>query len=448
MSKLTIDFLYELFHVMVRNKRFFELINDYMKFEYLPSVEWKILFKAMRAHYKLNNDVPSIGILSEQFKHEVKVLVLLGEIKSKAASHKDVLLEQFSSFIQQSKFMLLYNEIGQFWQDGDREKAIDKLRKAKDIYDFSLKSNTYTQIFGQFEERIKEREVLRTIKGEAKIKIPTGIQQLDRSLYGGIDKSDTLLFTAQSGKGKTKFLRWLGVNAAALGFKVIHVQAEGTKEECESGYDATWTAMTMNAIRHKSLDDETKKHLKKRLNNIKIHGGEIYVEAYEEFGKATMTDVRILIDRVMRKYGDVDLVILDYLEKFAPSGNYNWKPGEERARREQLGDEFKDICVEFNIAGATATQASTVAPVQLNNPNFVMTRYNISEFKAIVNPFSYHITYNQTNDEYENNTARLYIDKYRNYKAGQVFRIMQNYDTDQFYDRQKTLKFILQKNNK
>ena len=95
--------------------------------------------------------------------------------------------------------------------------------------------------------------------------------------------------------------------------------------------------------------------------------------------------------------------------------------------------------MEQNTRVATATQASTVAPELLNNPNFYMTRYNVSEFKAIVDPFTVFLTYNQTSEEYKERCARIFIDKSRKSVGDKLISICQNYGKDKFYDRARTI---------
>jgi hypothetical protein len=169
----------------------------------------------------------------------------------------------------------------------------------------------------------------------------------------------------------------------------------------------------------------------------------VYIEAFEEFGSAMLSQVRTALDEMTKLYGHIDLVTLDYLEKFTPIGNYNWKPSEERERRKLLADQLKNIALEFKTRIITATQASTVSAGELNDPNFVMTRFNISEIKALVDPFSFVFTFNQTRDEYDQKYMRIFCDKIRNYPAKQVVGMYTAYHREKFYDRKKTINEIL-----
>ena len=44
------------------------------------------------------------------------------------------------------------------------------------------------------------------------------------------------------------------MSAARFGYKVLHIQAEGTAQECMLGYDATWTALLKRDLRTMAAD--------------------------------------------------------------------------------------------------------------------------------------------------------------------------------------------------
>jgi hypothetical protein len=80
-----------------------------------------------------------------------------------------------------------------------------------------------------------------------------------------------------------------------------------------------------------------------------------------------------------------------------------------------------------------------------------MTREFLSEDKGKIRPFDYHFTFNQTFDE-ENNKdergepaplLRIYEDKMREYRGGRTISIVTNFGRARFYDRQKTIKLVL-----
>jgi len=249
-----------------------------------------------------------------------------------------------------------------------------------------------------------------------------------------------LLFCAQSGKGKTRFLRHLGIIAARLGFSVLHFQLEGSKEECEVGYDAAWTASSHRSLEFGLDNNPNLDQLEKIAKSIT---GEIYVETFEQFNSVTVQDVENRVNSFEKKHGKFpDLILIDYLELLEPGDGkrYSTSNEGERYRRQAISRRLKNVMLRTRSRLAVPTQASTVSPELLNNPKFVMTRYNVSEFKALVDPFTIFLTYNQTKDELTKKISRIYVDKSRKSVGNKIISICQNYGRDKFYDRVNTVK--------
>ena len=442
-NKLTYDFLYELFKLCFRKSEVIEICNQHLKFQFLPSEPFKKVFKAITSYYTVNQKIPTFGIISQQFENDREVTELLAKIKSAPVVDREVILQTLEEYIKQSLFVDTYENIADVYNSGEKEKAYELLKKSsEEISGFSITSGSafYEPIFDGFESRNRKRFLNREGGDELKIKVPAGIDELDALMAGGMDATDTVLFLAQSGVGKTKLLRWCGVSAARRGFKVLHIQAEGSKLESLRGYDSTWTGVINELVDYAAYDKELYQVLKRTASDIKGRGGEIYVHAYEQFTMPSIKDVRGIILDIEKNFGTVDVVILDYLELFNPGDGKKYTVDQERERRRALGRALKNIAVEFNTRIVTATQASNVPPQLTEDPNFVMTRHNLSEFKNAAEPFSMFLTLNQTRDEKATNVMRLYVDKMRNYPSGKIIKIFQSYRNDRFYDRKNTLK--------
>lgn len=442
-NKLTYDFIYELFKLCFRKAEIIEICQIHLKYQYLPSEPFKKIFKAITSYYTLHQKIPTFGTISQQFEKDKDCTEVLAKIKNAPVVDKEQVLQTFEEYIKQSLFVDTYETIADVYNSGDKDKAYGLLKKAaEEINDFSVTQGTsyYEPIFDGFESRNRKRLVKRESGEDLKVKIPSGIDELDALMAGGMDATDTVLFLAQSGVGKTKLLRWCGVSAARRGFKVLHIQAEGSKLESLRGYDSTWTGVVNDLVEYAAYDKELYQLLQRTAKDIKGRGGEIFVHAYEQFTMPSIKDVRTIILDLEKTAGTVDLVILDYLELFNPGDGKKYTVDQERERRRSLGRVLKNIAVEFNTRIITATQASNISPQLSEDANFVMTRNNLSEFKNAAEPFSMFVTLNQTRDEKASNTMRLYVDKMRNYPSSKVIKIMQSYSNDRFYDRKNTLK--------
>ena len=109
------------------------------------------------------------------------------------------------------------------------------------------------------------------------------MDEADFFTYGGVDKGDTWLGLSQSGVGKSKFLKHIGVNSARIGKKVLHIQGEGSKQECLDLYDATWSGQTVHEVESGWVKEDLEPKLQRVINNITKGSGEIYVYAAEQF---------------------------------------------------------------------------------------------------------------------------------------------------------------------
>lgn len=439
-KQLTEEFVVELMKMCLRNKNVLKVAQQHIKYQYLPSEQHKDVWKVIVTYCDTIGKPPTIGYLTEQFTRNIKVLELIRQIKNAGMPNKDTIFDQLETFIKTSIFLKAYRRIGDLYNEEKQVDAFVKMQEfAEEINSFSIKQSYFDMVFEQHNERYVDRKVNAEAGLVDTTKVPTGIHELDDITHGGVNIGDTFLGLAQSGVGKTKFLRSVGVSAARRGHKVLHIQAEGSRQECLDGYDATWSGAKLNDIEYATISEETRTAMKKAANNVRANGGEIYVEAFEQFDTVNLQDVRQSIIEIEKVHGKLDAVLLDYFELFDPGDGKSYKVSEERQRREAVGNGLKNIAIEFQVAIFTMTQASTVSQELLNDGTFVQTRFDISEFKGAIKPFSYFITLNQTRDEYADKVMRLYVDKIRKYKGGQIIKIAQRYDRERFYDGKRTL---------
>lgn len=456
---LSVSFLLELLKLCFFKKDVIEIVREHLKYEYIPGDRlkgkmgaYKQIFKNIITYYTNNNRLPTIGVISQLNSTNNDIQEILKEINDIKLPDKEVVFVQFEAFLKRVKFQELYEKTADLYNTDKQEEAILLLAKESEkIANFSILSTLkgYNNVFEGYRHRRKEREINSLYSDTKIIKIPTGIDVIDSTIDGGIEKGETDLFMARSGGGKTKFLRWRGVSSARRGFKVLHFQAEGSEKECLDGYDATWTAQLKRDIRYCHLSPEIEERLERITQDILNKSGEISVIAFEQFNTANMADIRNKIYEYKKINGVFpDHVILDYLEKVDPGDGrrYATSTEGEKMRREAVADKIKNIAVECELAFSAANQANDISPNEWNRAEWYMTRHNVSGAKGLVNPFSYFWTWNVTNDERKNNTGRIYMDKLREFRPpdGPV-HIATNFARDRFYDRKRSLELFYEK---
>ena len=444
MQHLNEQFLIELFKGCITSKSFMEIIHKHLKFHYIPEQSYKEIFEKISLDFELDGSLPTIGLLSQHFNKNEDVKKILVKIKNASITdQKDALLKTFEAFLINAMFVDLYVRIGELHNEGKQDKAIVLLAKQSEIIaNFSIKKSSYSKVFAQYDVRVTERQL--ALKGNATAdKVGFGIHALDFFSRGGMTKGTSTLLLGRSGAGKSTIKRWVGLCAARLGARVVHFQAEGTEQECLEAYDAGWTGINLSDIEFGTIPENKIESIKKTQRDIMAAGGEIIVKASEQFDSFTIEDCRDILEDIIKTHGPVDLGIFDYLEIFTTKGKYFNSETGERKRREDIANKITNMAITYKMAALTSTQANDISPKLYNNPDYVMTRSDISEFKGALKPFSIFITINQTDDEYENGVARLWIDKFRKYKKpNKPIRIAQSLDNSRFYDSRRSLQLF------
>lgn len=439
MNELPSSFIEEFLKICFSRKHIFEIAVQHLKFSYINNEQYKKIWKEAITQYKAFNKVPSLGTIALSFKKDFEVLEAITNIKDIDESTLDeqVLLNVYEDFIKQAKFVELNDRIVDIYNEGKKQEAITLLRQgAEEIVNFSIRDRSYVKIWDDFVNRQINRQIESL---DARIKIPLGIDPFDEILHGGVETGEIMLYTAGSGKGKSQALIHHGISAARRSFKVFHLQLEGTLKQVLDRYDAAWSGTAYHSMKIGDISPTKIKALRKVIE--RENRGEIYVEAPEKFGTYTLAHLRRSIIEAKKLYGDIKLVLLDYFELIEPDDQV-YRPSEERFRQAKIGRGLKDIAVEQNVAIITATQASSISPKDENDPNFILTRYNLSEDKGKIRPFDIHITLNATSDESRNNLIRAYLDKLREFASGQTIPIATHFKTARFYDRKRSLEIL------
>lgn len=440
MAQLKEDFLIELAKSCLVSGEVLDVVIPHLQYSYLPNEPYKHIYKYLIDYHAANKKPPTLGMLAQNVTQK-DTLAIIGKIREvNVYDSKQQIIETFETYIRTSQFFDLHAEAAELFNKGKQEEAIKTLAdKSKEINEFSLKTKMLPKVFGDYDIRQQKRRE----RDFSTVKVPFGVPQFDYHSRGGVDRGTGLLGIARSGAGKTTMLRSFGANAAFRGVNVLHLAAgDSTQEEVEDGYDAWWTGVNLNAIREGKLDGGDTKKIEKAKQEWLANCGEIYTHVFKQFHQASILDCRkILIDLLKRC--DIGLVLFDYLEKFKPGDGKRYGTNEEGGRAEKMAiaEKIINIATEFNVAVGTVTQASNIEKEKWNNPKFVITRENISNLKATIDPFAYCITLNQTEDENDNEVMRIHEEKMRHYKIfshSSTYHIAQKRDVGRFIDMART----------
>ena len=442
-NTLASNFVTELLAIALNKRTIFDIVRQYMKFSYFQIESEKKLWQWVTNRYDKTGRIPTIGQIQQQFSEDESVLEKVAEISDVEIDEENVgseavILDTFERFIKKMKFLEANDKITDYYNQGKKDQAWDMFVKyADESSRFSIQDAKFETVFGDFAKRQAQRQ---SEDYNFRFKIPTGIDEVDYRLggeTGGPETGECVLWLGDSGAGKSQVLVHCGVSAARQGHRVAHFQLEGTKEQCLNRYDAAWTGTLYSEVKLGNIPAK-KMEVSKRIIN-KLKRSDIIVSSEETFNAKTLVDVRRELKEMEKSYGKIDVIIIDYLELLEVGDGHNYSPSEERFRQAKLAKGMKMLAMEFNAVVHTATQSSNIPEECKNDPEFVITRAQLSEDKGKIRPFDIFITINQTRDEMKEEIMRLHTDKLRDYKNGDPIHICNNFAYARFYDRKRTM---------
>lgn len=437
-DKLSSNFIIELFAYSFNRKGTFEVVKAYLKYNYLQTEAEKKFWQWTCRQFDRTGRVPTLGQAQQEFIKNDKVLDLIAdisdiEVDDKREAHNDM-LKTFQDYLCQMKFLESNDKLVETYNRGDKEQAYRLfVRLAEEMDEFSILDASFEPVFGGFSKRMSER---RSADFNATFKVATMIDELDDILEGGAESTEYILWLGASGAGKSQLLTHLGIAAARQGYRVAHFQLEGTKRQCLDRYDAAWTGTLYHDMKVGDIAKKKEKALGKVIE--KLRKNDIYVSSCEDWGGKSIVDVRRELKDLEKKVGKIDVIIIDYLELLEVGDGKNYGVGDERFRQQKLSKAMKTLAMEFNAVVHTATQANTPTKEETDDPEFVLSRYNINEDKGKIRPTDGFMTLNVTSDERQEQFMRIYVDKAREHGGGQIIHICNNFAYSRFYDSKRT----------
>lgn len=432
-QKFDYDFILEIFKACLTDKSFLEIVVGHCKQSYFPEGVLEIVFKEIKDQYRLEGKKPTVGTLKLSLRKNRQALEVLEEVKDMESVDVGHTMFHIEEFIKHNRFIELYNRAADDFSKGDTKKAYSSFQKgAEEISGFSLTSDMFEKVFGDFSKRQNERLGKKT----ETTRIPSGIDELDRRTT--FETGELAIWMAESKGGKSFLLTHLGLTAARLGHGVAHFQIEGKKAQCLNRYDAAWSGSLYQDVKDGEFSDKKYAAHKKILENL--GKSDVHVIAAEKFNSMNMLEIRKKLIELKKKY-DIKVVIIDYLDLVNPDDQF-YKPSEERFRQQKTAQAMKELAMELNVIVHTATQTSDIDVELKNDPDFVIRRSNLAEDRGKVRPADRLLSLNRTEDEEENNLLRIFIDADREHKRQRPIKIATNLKYSRFYDRKRTLSNI------
>lgn len=290
-------------------------------------IQMRLIFSGIKGYYKNYNNIPSVDILlNELFKRKNISVDELKNIEAFLKKTEQILDDKFDyaikHLIQQYESRVLRTtmmESLKLIEKGDTKKAQDVM--LSQCLDLSSHGNEVRIIdFAEnYEKRKDELIKLRDNPDLAKQNyIPTGIEQLDFELDGGMRNGELFIWLAVPEGGKSISMQDSAMSAAEAGYKVALFTIEMTPEQTAYRLDSRLSQIRYRYFRRNALTDEQISLWKTNVDKIPPNRLKI-IGAYEG------CSCRLIESELnkMKHYFRPDLVIVDYAGIMSPNeGGY------------------------------------------------------------------------------------------------------------------------------
>lgn len=262
----------------------------------------------------------------------------LQEVKDLDDRHYDWFLEEFENFTKQKELQRAILKSADMLDSGQFEQ-VEKI--IKDAVQISLTKDMGTDYFADPRSRLLK---LKENNGQ----ISTGFRDLDRLLFGGMNKGELNIFAGNSGTGKSIWLQNLAVNWTLAGLNGVYITLELSEELTSMRIDSMISNIPSKMI-FKDLDD-----VEAKIKLVSHRAGSLYVKYMP--AQSNVNDMRAYIKELQIKTGrDIDFIIVDYLDLLMPV-SVKVSPSDLFIKDKYVSEELRNFARELDILFVTASQ--------------------------------------------------------------------------------------------
>jgi replicative DNA helicase len=336
--------------------------------------------------------------------------------------------DQVVEWARRQTFVAGFDKARAAWNNGDHSGAYTAMmRHLEDMQSLRLDSADRGWFFAELADRQARREDgLRAIRG-----IPSGIHKLDEAMGGGLSAGELEVPIAYSGIGKSFWCVQRGYTASRLRLRTLHFVLEGGRAKTEDRYEARFTDSLYREVRVGEIDPSRMAAAQReyhRMRDLLVVRGFGDRESWQATYEDLLTELRELRTG---KGWIPDLIVVDY-------GDLLWAPGDnEYARQKTAFRQLKALSERVEFRGHRGY--AVCSPSQAQRPGkgadereHVLEPRDIADCYEKVRVADAILSLNRTNEEKEQNLARVHLGKYRDAEDGLTVRVQTDYTRGAF----------------
>lgn len=299
--------------------------SSYFNPEFRKSIDF------MHEYYEQYNATPNIA----QIEGETGLVLSTHQVTRDQIRYCSTEVETFCR--RRAMELIITTKAPALIASGDHGALEQLIRDAMSI---SLTRDLGIEYFENPKERIAER--LKTPQ-----RTTTLWPSMDELMSGGLARGEIILFSANSGGGKSITLANLGANFLMQKMNVLYISLELSEDLIAERFDTMYSGVS--SVLWKLRHAEVQNAVEQLAPNV----GKLTIKRMPS--GTTPNEIRSYLKEFELKNGYVpDLLITDYLDIMAPNERVSADNVFEKDKRST--EQLRDILIEYNMYGATASQ--------------------------------------------------------------------------------------------
>lgn len=409
-------------YLLKHDLEFFSEIVPLLRSDFFDFPAYKNLFLGISNYYDKYRKLPSDATLPDYIHNHVSgastdgidYASTISEVNSfdrSCIEDREFLLDTVETFArQQAMEQAIRKAVGILNNDGDTGEVEELVRSA-------LLVNRTVDVGQDYFSDVSAR-LTRNAEDRSKDLIPTAFLTHNRNLEGGLSRKELAFVVAPPGVGKSLYLVNQGANAIVDGKNVLYISLEMSEDKIAHRFDSVLTDLNNRDLREKPL---VKMRLKERLTEIESKTrGRLIIKEFPT-GNCNVNQLRAYLVQ-LRLHRDFvpDVIIVDYLELLRSNRHID----AEYQAQQRISEELRGLGVENNALVWTATQTNR----QARRVN-VITDAELGDSYGKIRTADWAISLNQTQEEYDEGTMRVFVMKARDSKQHYLINVSIDYST-------------------